>query len=132
MSQTYQEWARRNFSHNNLSLKEHNFIVQSAMEYLEKANTKFDLIFLDPPTFSNSKKLVEDFEVEKDHVNLIKQCLKILNNDGVLYFSNNKRKFKLDPIVHTLARVEDISLKTIPQDFRDPKIHHCYRITHVS
>jgi 23S rRNA (cytosine1962-C5)-methyltransferase/23S rRNA (guanine2445-N2)-methyltransferase / 23S rRNA (guanine2069-N7)-methyltransferase len=132
MSQTYQEWARRNFTHNNLSLKEHNFIVQSAMEYLEKANTKFDLIFLDPPTFSNSKKLVEDFEVEKDHVNLIKQCLKILSTDGVLYFSNNKRKFKLDPIVHTLARVEDISLKTIPQDFRDPKIHHCYRITHVS
>jgi 23S rRNA (cytosine1962-C5)-methyltransferase/23S rRNA (guanine2445-N2)-methyltransferase / 23S rRNA (guanine2069-N7)-methyltransferase len=132
MSHTYQEWARRNFSHNNISLKEHNFIVQSAMDYLEKANTTFDLIFLDPPTFSNSKKLTEDFEVEKDHVNLIKQCLRILAPNGTLYFSNNKRKFKLDPIVHTIARVVDISTQSIPQDFRDQKIHHCYRITHVS
>jgi 23S rRNA (cytosine1962-C5)-methyltransferase/23S rRNA (guanine2445-N2)-methyltransferase / 23S rRNA (guanine2069-N7)-methyltransferase len=132
MSQTYQEWARKNFSHNNISLKEHNFMVLSAIDYLEKANTKFDLIFLDPPTFSNSKKLTEDFEVEKDHVKLIKQCLQILSPDGILYFSNNKRKFKLDPIVHTLAKVEDISSKTIPEDFRDQKIHHCFRITHVS
>ena len=131
MSQTYQEWARRNFSHNNISLKEHNFIVQSAMEYLEKANTKFDLIFLDPPTFSNSKKMAEDFEVEKDHVNLIKQCLNILSNNGTLYFSNNKRKFKLDPIVSTMCKIVDISAKTIPDDFRDPKIHHCYKINHL-
>jgi 23S rRNA (cytosine1962-C5)-methyltransferase/23S rRNA (guanine2445-N2)-methyltransferase / 23S rRNA (guanine2069-N7)-methyltransferase len=131
MSQTYQEWARKNFSHNNISLKEHNFIVQSAMEYLEKANTKFDLIFLDPPTFSNSKKMTEDFEVEKDHVNLIKQCLNILSLEGTLYFSNNKRKFKLDPIVSTLCNIVDVTPKTIPEDFRDQKIHHCYKITHL-
>jgi 23S rRNA (cytosine1962-C5)-methyltransferase/23S rRNA (guanine2445-N2)-methyltransferase / 23S rRNA (guanine2069-N7)-methyltransferase len=131
MSQTYQEWARKNFSHNNISLKEHNFIVQSAMEYLEKANTKFDLIFLDPPTFSNSKKMAEDFEVEKDHVNLIKQCLNILSLEGNLYFSNNKRKFKLDPIVSSFCKIVDITPKTIPEDFRDQKIHHCYMITHL-
>jgi 23S rRNA (cytosine1962-C5)-methyltransferase/23S rRNA (guanine2445-N2)-methyltransferase / 23S rRNA (guanine2069-N7)-methyltransferase len=131
MSQTYQEWARRNFVNNNISLKEHNFIVQSAMEYLEKATSSFDLIFLDPPTFSNSKKMAEDFEVEKDHLLLIKQCLKILSPNGVLYFSNNKRKFKLDTAVTSLATVIDISAKSIPEDFRDPKIHHCYKITHL-
>ncbi len=131
MSHTYQEWARRNFTNNNISLKEHNFIVQSAMDYLDKANTKFDIIFLDPPTFSNSKKLAEDFEIEKDHVSLIKQCLHILTPNGTLYFSNNKRKFKLDPIIHTLASVTDISSQSIPQDFRDPKIHNCFKITHL-
>lgn len=132
LSQTYQEWARRNFTHNNISLKEHNFIVQSAIDYLEKAKNQFDLIFLDPPTFSNSKKMATDFEVEKDHLHLIKLCLNILSPDGTLYFSNNKRKFKLDPTINTLALVEDISAKSIPMDFRDQKIHHCYKITHLN
>jgi 23S rRNA (cytosine1962-C5)-methyltransferase/23S rRNA (guanine2445-N2)-methyltransferase / 23S rRNA (guanine2069-N7)-methyltransferase len=129
LSATYQEWARKNFEHNKISLKEHNFIVQSALEYLEKAVAKFDLIFLDPPTFSNSKKMDEDFEVEKDQMFLVENCLKLLNPGGVLYFSNNKRKFKLDPKVSELAHVEDITPKTIPIDFRDQKIHHCFKIT---
>ncbi|MGZ3809942.1 MAG: class I SAM-dependent methyltransferase [Bacteriovorax sp.] len=130
LSGTYQEWARNNFLHNNISLKEHNFIVQSALEYLEKAVNKFDLIFLDPPTFSNSKKMDDDFEVEKDQIFLIKNCLRLLNPEGTLYFSNNKRKFKLDPSVNDLASVVDITQATIPLDFRDQKIHHCYKITH--
>ena len=129
LSSTYQEWARKNFEHNKLSLKEHNFIVQSALEYLEKSVNKFDLIFLDPPTFSNSKSMTEDFEVEKDQVFLVKNCLRLLNPNGVLYFSNNKRKFKLDPELNTIADIIDISDKTIPQDFRDQKIHHCFKIT---
>jgi 23S rRNA (cytosine1962-C5)-methyltransferase len=130
LSSTYQEWARNNFTHNKISLKEHNFIVQSALDYLEKTVSKFDLIFLDPPTFSNSKKMEEDFEVEKDQVSLIKNCLKLLSTGGVLYFSNNKRKFKLDPTIETLADVIDITSKTIPLDYRDQKIHHCFKITH--
>jgi 23S rRNA (cytosine1962-C5)-methyltransferase/23S rRNA (guanine2445-N2)-methyltransferase / 23S rRNA (guanine2069-N7)-methyltransferase len=129
LSATYQEWARKNFEHNKISLKEHNFIVQSALEYLEKSVAKFDLIFLDPPTFSNSKKMDDDFEVEKDQMFLVENCLKLLNPGGVLYFSNNKRKFKLDPKVSELAHVEDITPKTIPIDFRDQKIHHCFKIT---
>ncbi len=129
LSATYQEWARKNFEHNKISLKEHNFIVQSALEYLEKSVAKFDLIFLDPPTFSNSKKMDDDFEVEKDQLFLVENCLKLLNPGGVLYFSNNKRKFKLDPKVSELAHVEDITPKTIPIDFRDQKIHHCFKIT---
>lgn len=130
LSSTYQEWARKNFEHNKISLKEHNFIVQSALEYIEKAHTKFDLIFLDPPTFSNSKKMDEDFEVEEKQVELIKNCLRLLTPDGTLYFSNNKRKFKLDPAILEMAEVKDITASTIPLDFRDQKVHHCFKITH--
>jgi len=129
LSGTYQDWARKNFEHNKISLKEHNFIIQSALDYLEKAVNKFDLIFLDPPTFSNSKKMEEDFEVEKDQEFLIKNCLRLLNPDGILYFSNNKRKFKLAPSMMELANIVDITGSTIPMDFRDQKIHHVYKIT---
>lgn len=130
LSSTYQEWTRKNFEHNKISLKEHNFIIQNALDYLEKAVNSFDLIFLDPPTFSNSKKMEEDFEVEKDQVILIKHCLRLLAPAGTLYFSNNKRKFKLDPAILQMANIQDITEKTIPLDFRDQKIHHCYKITH--
>jgi 23S rRNA (cytosine1962-C5)-methyltransferase/23S rRNA (guanine2445-N2)-methyltransferase / 23S rRNA (guanine2069-N7)-methyltransferase len=132
LSSTYQDWARKNFEHNKISLKEHNFIIQNALEYLEKAVNKFDLIFLDPPTFSNSKKMEDDFEVEKDQIVLIKNCLRLLNPNGILYFSNNKRKFKLDPLIQEIATVIDITDKTIPLDFRDRKIHHCFQITHLN
>lgn len=132
LSANYQEWARKNFEHNKISLKEHNFIVQNALDYLTKAVNKFDLIFLDPPTFSNSKKMEDDFEVEKDQIQLVQNCLRLLNPGGTLYFSNNKRKFKLDPAILDMASVLDITNKTIPLDFRDHKIHHCYKITHLS
>lgn len=130
MSATYQEWARKNFEHNNIPVKDHNFITDSTMDYLEKASQRFDMIILDPPTFSNSKKMEEDFEVEKDQVFLIKHCMRLLASDGVLYFSNNKRSFKIDPAVLELAHVQDITNKTIPEDYRNNKIHHCFKITH--
>jgi len=129
LSQTYMDWSKKNFEQNKISFKEHNFIVQSALEYLEKSQAKFDLIFLDPPTFSNSKKMTDDFEVEKDQEFLVKNCLRLLSDNGVLYFSNNKRKFKLSPALNEYATVIDITEKTIPLDFRDQKIHHCFKIT---
>jgi 23S rRNA (cytosine1962-C5)-methyltransferase/23S rRNA (guanine2445-N2)-methyltransferase / 23S rRNA (guanine2069-N7)-methyltransferase len=130
LSATYQEWARKNFEHNNIPVSAHNFLTISALEHLEKASQRFDIIILDPPTFSNSKKMDDDFEVEKDQVFLVKHCLRLLAPDGVLYFSNNKRRFKLDPEVIKMAKIEDITLKTIPEDYRDQKIHHCFKITH--
>ncbi|MDO9183488.1 MAG: class I SAM-dependent methyltransferase [Bacteriovorax sp.] len=132
LSTTYQDWARKNFEHNKISMKSHNFIIQNALDYLENAVNKFDLIFLDPPTFSNSKKMEDDFEVEKDQEVLIKNCLRLLSPGGTLYFSNNKRKFKLDPKISEMAVVIDITDKTIPLDFRDRKIHHCYKITNFT
>ena len=74
----------------------------------------------------------DDFEVEKDQIDLIKNCLRLLSPEGTLYFSNNKRKFKLDPTILEIAVVKDITEKTIPIDFRDGKIHHCYKITHLA
>ena len=130
MSATYQEWARKNFEENSIPVKEHNFITDSALEYLEKASQRFDMIILDPPTFSNSKKMEEDFEVEKDQIFLVKHCLRLLAPDGVLYFSNNKRAFKINAGVTEIANVLDITSKTIPEDYRNLKIHHCYKITH--
>ncbi len=130
MSQTYQDWAKKNFIHNSIDVDKHIFIVESALEWLPRASQRFDIIVLDPPTFSNSKKMADDFEVEKDQLFLIKHCLRLLAPDGVLYFSNNKRKFKLAPEVQELALVADITPKTIPEDYRDQKIHHCFKIMH--
>jgi 23S rRNA (cytosine1962-C5)-methyltransferase/23S rRNA (guanine2445-N2)-methyltransferase / 23S rRNA (guanine2069-N7)-methyltransferase len=70
-----------------------------------------------------------DFEVERDQEFIIKHCLRLLNPEGTLYFSNNKRKFKLDQKILELANVVDITEKSIPLDFRDRKIHHCFKIT---
>jgi 23S rRNA (cytosine1962-C5)-methyltransferase len=130
MSQTYQDWAKRNFEVNELPLNQHNFIVDSALEYLKKASSRFDIIILDPPTFSNSKKMTEDFEVEKDQVFLIHNCMRLLDPKGVLYFSNNKRKFKIDPTLLEKYHILDITAKTIPEDYRDLKVHQCFKITH--
>ncbi len=130
MSSTYQNWAKKNFEQNNISLANHTFIVDSALEYLEKASQRFDIIVLDPPTFSNSKNMEEDFEVEKDQVFLIKHCLRLLDPNGVLYFSNNKRKFKIDPAVLEMANVQEITPRTIPEDYKDTKVHMCFKITH--
>lgn len=130
MSSTYQNWAKKNFEQNNIPLANHNFIVDSALEYLEKASQRFDIIVLDPPTFSNSKGMEEDFEVEKDQLFLVKHCLRLLDPAGVLYFSNNKRKFKISPEVLDLANVQDITPRTIPEDYKDTKVHMCFKITH--
>lgn len=130
MSSTYQNWAKKNFEQNNIPLGNHNFIVDSALEYLEKASQRFDIIVLDPPTFSNSKGMEEDFEVEKDQLFLVKHCLRLLDPAGVLYFSNNKRKFKISPEVLELANVQDITPRTIPEDYKDTKVHMCFKITH--
>lgn len=130
MSSTYMNWAKKNFEQNNIPLTNHTFIVDSALEYLEKASQRFDIIVLDPPTFSNSKNMEEDFEVEKDQVFLIKHCLRLLDPNGVLYFSNNKRKFKIDPAVLEMANVQEITPRTIPEDYKDTKIHVCFKITH--
>jgi len=133
MSKNYLEWAEENFKINSLDPQSHYFINEDVLQYLKHPHQGplFDLIFLDPPTFSNSKKMEEHFEVEKDQSFLVDQCMKRLNSDGVLYFSNNKRKFKLEESLKLKYFIKDITKETLPMDFHDQKIHHCFEIRHL-
>lgn len=130
MSQTYLRWAQENFQLNNLDPNDHNFINSDVLDWLRQANLKntFDVIFLDPPTFSNSKKMDESFEVERDQEFLVNACMEMLRPDGILYFSNNKRKFKISPALVAKYKVKEITTESIPQDFHDKKIHNCFEI----
>jgi 23S rRNA (guanine2445-N2)-methyltransferase / 23S rRNA (guanine2069-N7)-methyltransferase len=102
-------------------------------EWLERAAGRthpFDLVFCDPPTFSNSKRMEEAFDVQRDHVQLIDRILPLLAEDGVLIFSNNFRKFRMEAGALEGVVVEDITRQTIPTDFeRNPRIHNTWRIT---
>ena len=132
MSATYTRWARENFLLNGIELSGHQFINENALEYLSLnvrlAKQKFDIIFLDPPTFSNSKKMQASFEVERDQESLIHDCLALLKPRGTLYFSNNKRNFRLLPDLIKNLNIKDITASTIPKDFRDQKIHRVFQI----
>ncbi len=131
LSKTYIEWSKENFRLNELEVAKHRFVNQSAITFLEESvqlNKKWDLIFLDPPTFSNSKKMDGTFDVLRDQEFLVGHCMKILSEDGLLIFSNNKRGFKLEDAILSRYDVKDISQKTIPNDFRDKKIHVCFEI----
>lgn len=134
MSNTYVDWARRNFVLNSIR-DDHQLVRANCLQWLaEQADAKqkpqFDLIFLDPPTFSNSKKMEEIFDVQKDHVQLIRNAAVLLAPGGTLYFSTNFRRFKMDQEALTDLIIEDISRKMIPEDFaRDAKIHYCWRIS---
>ena len=129
MSRTYVEWAMRNMAVNELR-GAHGFVQEDCIAWLaEPRAERYDLIFLDPPTFSNSKRMDREFDVQRDHADLIRATLKLLAPGGLLLFSTNFRKFKLD--VESLAglAVKDISRGTIPRDFeRDARIHHCFEI----
>lgn len=134
MSQTYLTWAQDNFGLNDIPVEKHEFVNANALEWLKdmssaaQIQTKYDVIFLDPPTFSNSKKMVDSFEVEEDQEFLVQSCMKLLAPGGILYFSNNKRRFKISSSILEQFAVRDIGAETIPQDFHDSKIHNCFEI----
>lgn len=133
MSRTYIEWGRDNFALNNIALDGHVFINQDALEYLHHSRVdQFDLIFLDPPTFSNSKKMKQDFDVEEDQTFLIESAMRLLKPNGILFFSNNKRKFRLNTALESKFRFKNITDFSIPIDFHDKKIHMCWEIRHQS
>ncbi|MFU8891900.1 MAG: 23S rRNA (guanine(2445)-N(2))/(guanine(2069)-N(7))-methyltransferase, partial [Anaerosomatales bacterium] len=125
--------AERNMLLNGLTGGKHTRVRADVLEWLERSAGRthpFDLVFCDPPTFSNSKRMEGTFDVQRDHVQLIDRILPLLAEDGVLIFSNNFRKFRMEAGVLEGVRVEDITRQTIPQDFeRNPKIHNTWRIT---
>lgn len=130
-SATYLDWAMENFKLNGYSTDIGNFFYRSdALDYLWDTFDKYDLIFCDPPTFSNSKSR-DTFDVQRDHSRLIDACMMHLEKNGMLIFSNNFRRFKMDEYIMSKYSVEDITASTIGDDFvRDPKIHKCYIIKH--
>lgn len=130
MSKTYIQWAQENFKLNQIPLEQHTFHVANVMDVLPTLTEKYDIIVLDPPTFSNSKKMIDSFEVERDQVGLVASCMKRLKENGILYFSCNKRTFRLAKELSEKYDVKNITKDTIPIDFHDQKIHHCFEISH--
>lgn len=129
-SRNYLDWARRNLLLNGLDPDQHLLERADCSEWLKLCKQKYDLIFLDPPTFSNTKKSQAVFDVQRDHVELIQLCLELLEKGGTLIFSNNLRNFKLDSRVTEICEAENISRETLSPDFRRrPNIHHCWIIT---
>ncbi len=131
MSKTYLAWGEDNFAENGIKGK-HQFIQQDCIKWLQHAHEMFDLIFIDPPTFSNSKRMSDVFDVQEDHVALLTSASDRLNPRGEIIFSNNKRGFKLDAeAIKALGfAIKDVSQASIPEDFkRNSKIHQCWILT---
>jgi 23S rRNA (guanine2445-N2)-methyltransferase / 23S rRNA (guanine2069-N7)-methyltransferase len=132
MSATYLDWAQENLAVNGFSGAHHELVQADCIAWLEDAvaeRRRYDLIFLDPPTFSNSKRMDDVLDVQRDHRALIDRCMALLAPGGKLVFSNNAQKFKLDAEIGQLYKVTDISRATLPKDFeRNPRIHQCFEL----
>ena len=133
MSNTYLDWSRDNMALNGFTGENHHFVRANCLEWLQSAQQneqRYGLIFLDPPTFSNSSRMDGVFDIQRDHVALINMAASLLNENGVLVFSTNCRDFKLDTNLTVELAVNNISGQTLPKDFeRNPKIHYCWKIT---
>jgi 23S rRNA (guanine2445-N2)-methyltransferase / 23S rRNA (guanine2069-N7)-methyltransferase len=131
LSRTYLDWARRNLELNGFrDSSRHRLLQEDVVEWLARpTRERYDLIFLDPPTLSRSKRMAGELDVQRDHVRLIHGTLARLAPGGLLLFSTNFRKFRLDAQALSALDVRDVTAATIPKDFaRDAKIHHCYEI----
>lgn len=129
LSPTYLHWARRNLALNGLAENRHRLVRADCLEWLEACREHFDLVLLDPPTFSNSKRTEGVLDVQRDHVGLIRAAVQRLAPGGRLIFSTNFRRFRLDEAALAGLAVRDISRATLDKDFeRDPRIHRCWEI----
>ncbi len=128
-SNTYTRWAKKNMALNGFDKKNHSFYSKDCLSWMQDEKARYDLIFLDPPTFSNTKKADLNLDIQKDHVEMIKTAVNLLADGGTIIFSNNFRKFKMDYTGLSDLSIEDITASTIPPDFeRNPKIHNCWLI----
>jgi len=134
LSATYLDWAQRNMALNGASGPQHRCEQADVMQWLESARrlgNRYELVFCDPPTFSNSKRMQETWDVQRDHVALITASARLLADEGTLVFSCNRRKFELDAEALAAAglEVKDITKRTIPKDFeRTPGVHSCWTV----
>jgi 23S rRNA (guanine2445-N2)-methyltransferase / 23S rRNA (guanine2069-N7)-methyltransferase len=134
MSRTYLEWAERNLRLNGLTGRQHRLMQADVLGWLRDTDEQFDLIFIDPPTFSNSKRMEDSFDVQRDHLRLMTDLKRLLRKGGSIMFSNNKRGFRMDHdgLAALGLKAQEISQKTLSQDFaRNRQIHNCWFITAV-
>jgi 23S rRNA (guanine2445-N2)-methyltransferase / 23S rRNA (guanine2069-N7)-methyltransferase len=133
LSATYLDWLESNLELNGLADDRHTTLQADILPWLEEADragAHYDIIFLDPPTFSNSKRMSTTLDIQRDHVTLIRAAAALLAPQGELYFSNNYRRFKLDTAALADLQCDDITRQTLDADFqRTPAPHHCWRIT---
>ncbi len=132
MSNTYSDWAKDNFLLNNLSLQNNKIVRADCLKFLDEelaSKERYDIIVIDPPTISRSKKMQGMFDIQVDYIELIQKALKLLLPGGVIFFSTNSRKFVFDKTHFSSCTIIDISSKTLPIDFQDPKIHQCWKIS---
>jgi 23S rRNA (cytosine1962-C5)-methyltransferase len=131
LSNTYLDWAARNFAANGIDARRHQLIRADVVRWLDVAHAerrRFDLIVLDPPAFSTSKAMTGALDIQRNHAALVASVRGLLAPDGELYFSTNLRTFRLDPALACDPACMDISAQTLPEDFRDRRVHHAYRI----
>jgi 23S rRNA (guanine2445-N2)-methyltransferase / 23S rRNA (guanine2069-N7)-methyltransferase len=130
MSNTYLDWAQRNFDLNSLRSSKHQLLRADCLKWLEADSEQYDVILLDPPTFSNSKKMDSILDIQRDHGDMIRATMAKLAPEGTLIFSNNFRKFKMDELTLRQFDCENITPKTLDVDFeRNPRIHNVWVIT---
>jgi len=133
LSNSYLDWAAQNFKLNGLDPAHHRLERADCRQWLREAagtDASFDLILLDPPTFSNSKRMQGVLDIQRDHPELIELCMRLLAARGLLLFSTNAQRFRPDPVIEQRWQVTDISAQTLPFDFeRNPRIHRCFEIS---
>jgi 23S rRNA (guanine2445-N2)-methyltransferase / 23S rRNA (guanine2069-N7)-methyltransferase len=130
LSQTYLDWAAHNLRLNEFTSPAHQFVQSDAAAFLvdHPAGEFFDLAVVDPPTYSNSKRTEQDWDVQRDHADLLLQVSRLLSPGGVIYFSTNSRRFHLDEERLAGLSIREISRQTVPPDFRNRRIHRCWRM----
>ncbi|RKZ36800.1 MAG: bifunctional 23S rRNA (guanine(2069)-N(7))-methyltransferase RlmK/23S rRNA (guanine(2445)-N(2))-methyltransferase RlmL [Gammaproteobacteria bacterium] len=132
LSKTYLDWARRNMTLNDYVGEAHEFVQSDCVAWLRETADdarRYDVIFLDPPTFSNSKRMQSTLDTQRDHPMLVRLAMQRLNKDGVLVFTTNRRHFRLEPALQEEFRAQDITRKTTPPDFLRRRPHHCWRFS---
>lgn len=131
LSKTYLDWLRDNLDLNGLTSPPHRVLRADVMSWLAECTETFDLVFLDPPSFSNSKRMDETLDIQRDHPELIRDAMRVLAPEGVLIFSNNLRTFRMDEALVEEFDIEDRTAWSIPKDFeRNKRIHGCWFIRH--
>jgi 23S rRNA G2069 N7-methylase RlmK/C1962 C5-methylase RlmI len=129
MSNTYLDWARRNMAINGFDGPEHQFIRDDIFNALDERRVEgeYDLVVFDPPTVSKSKRMKRDLDIQRDYAWMLNRILEICAPGAVIYFSTNFKKFRFDETKVQCDRIVEISKKTIPPDFRDGRVHRCWR-----